>query len=511
MSSNLSLTLCPNCNNYPFLHFSNETPKKVFIQCDFCNYAQYNTIHDYLNYSSIIQQNYDIIELGTNNSKHCNEHLLLINSYCNTCKVHICDKCDTHEFHLKIPLIKLSISKLSKTIKEARLHINNYCKNEKEKAIQKLLEEINKIEMAYRAFANTNNEMISLYELMVKNYNVNPNNFYLRCNIVNVFGFKLTSFNGSYSIIDYFNKYSLLKESYVCLSEFTSFKTILPHNKKINELILLKDGRIASCSNDHTIKIFNIEDESILTLLGHQNDVNSICQLPNEKLVSCSLDISIKLWTITETTYNCDFTINNPHTKPIMKVIPLSNNMFVSGSQDGTIIIWNGNFYPCILINTLSTQNSIESLLYIKQEKLLVSASRTYLCIWDCNGNTHKLIAQIDDVNCLTRNSMIELKNCRILVGGITKVKIVNVITCEVEKTIGHSLLNNFSSFLILRNGNVLLGCDNGYMGMLDIQYYFITAVDKEIEKGKISCMANINEQQFICENGSTMLRVWNY
>ena len=48
-------------------------------------------------------------------------------------------------------------------------------------------------------------------------------------------------------------------------------------------------------------------------------------------------------------------------------------------------------------------------------------------------------------------------------------------------------------------------------MGMLDIQYYFITAVDKEIEKGKISCMANINEQQFICENGSTMLRVWNY
>ena len=41
------------------------------------------------------------------------------------------------------------------------------------------------------------------------------------------------------------------------LSNFENTKTINVHSNKINSLILLNDNRIASCSSDKTIRIFN--------------------------------------------------------------------------------------------------------------------------------------------------------------------------------------------------------------------------------------------------------------
>ena len=47
LSSNL-LTLCPKCNNYPLLSLNKDHPKDILIQCDYCKYNQYTSLHNYL-------------------------------------------------------------------------------------------------------------------------------------------------------------------------------------------------------------------------------------------------------------------------------------------------------------------------------------------------------------------------------------------------------------------------------------------------------------------------------
>ena len=67
-----------------------------------------------------------------------------------------------------------------------------------------------------------------------------------------------------------------------------------------------------------------------ITLEGHTDCVYYISQLDNNKLISCSWDETIKIWSITQSSYQCDYTINNAHSDYIWKVIPLRNNRIAS-------------------------------------------------------------------------------------------------------------------------------------------------------------------------------------
>ena len=92
-------------------------------------------------------------------------------------------------------------------------------------------------------------------------------------------------------IIDYFTNYNLCS--------FDPVESINPHTDYINSVVLLKDGRIASCSDDSTIKIFNPlkNYKCEITLKGHNEGVNSICIIDSGQLVSCSRDGIYKIWT----------------------------------------------------------------------------------------------------------------------------------------------------------------------------------------------------------------------
>ena len=82
---------------------------------------------------------------------------------------------------------------------------------------------------------------------------------------------------------------SLLKEE-VSLTDYKG---------NINTLQLLKDGRLASCSSEYSIKIFSlITYKCELSLSGHTNTVTYVSQLENGKLLSSSYDNSIKIWNI---------------------------------------------------------------------------------------------------------------------------------------------------------------------------------------------------------------------
>ena len=106
-----------------------------------------------------------------------------------------------------------------------------------------------------------------------------------------------------------------------------AIKTISEHTDEINSLLLLKDKRVASCSRDKTIRIFDPSNDYHCdqVINRHSKSITSICELDDGTIVSCSKDKSIIIG---------DY---------INRVIPLPNNRIPSCSYDETIKIWKSN------------------------------------------------------------------------------------------------------------------------------------------------------------------------
>lgn len=76
-----------------------------------------------------------------------------------------------------------------------------------------------------------------------------------------------------------------------CIKTFTGI-----HEDVIRHLEFLNPSEFASCSNDGTIKILNLQGELLRTLEGHESFVYSMKAFPNGDLISCGEDRSVRIW-----------------------------------------------------------------------------------------------------------------------------------------------------------------------------------------------------------------------
>ena len=123
----------------------------------------------------------------------------------------------------------------------------------------------------------------------------------------------------------------------ITIEKVKCIKTINDHTAYVHSLLLLKDKRIASCSDDMTIRIFNSSNDYHCdeVLKREYNPIKTICQLDDGTIVSCSYDQSIIIG---------DYKIENAHFDNINKVITLPHKRIASCSVDHTIKIWRS--YP---------------------------------------------------------------------------------------------------------------------------------------------------------------------
>ena len=273
LNSNI-LTLCPQCNNNPLLYLNKEQPKDILIQCAHCEYNQYNSLHKYLyqlNTISHIKRN--------DNDKKCNTHNQIYNKYCIQCKLYLCNQCTTHESHKVISLDNIiSTTYITNKVNEGYNHINIYCNELKKDKINHYINKINQLEYSYQSFLTVNNDILDIIMIMINSYNNNRYNYYTRENIINIINYKeikIYKCNNTKELINYYNHYNILIEY---INYINNIKTINEHSKDIPSLLLLSDCRLASCSFDKTIKIYNMNDNyhCDITLEGDTDGVTYI-------------------------------------------------------------------------------------------------------------------------------------------------------------------------------------------------------------------------------------------
>lgn len=108
------------------------------------------------------------------------------------------------------------------------------------------------------------------------------------------------------------------------------------HNQAFMSLAVLPDGRLASGSNNRTIRIWDLVLGTSQVLEGHTNSVVGLAVLPDGRLVSGSYDKTIRIWDLVLGTSQ----VLEGHNQAVMSLAVLPDGRLVSGSHDKTIRIW---------------------------------------------------------------------------------------------------------------------------------------------------------------------------
>jgi WD40 repeat protein/uncharacterized caspase-like protein len=167
--------------------------------------------------------------------------------------------------------------------------------------------------------------------------------------------------------------------------------TLSGHQMSVYQVQFSPDGKLlASASWDKTIKVWEVEDGTLLqTIKGHQDGINTLAFSPkseerNYLLASGSEDKTIKLWQVLAIGNQYQVSLANTLTghKDSVKTLAFSadGNLLASGSYDNTIKLWDAEGK---LLQTLEGHNlAIAALAFNSHGNLLASGS------WD---NTIKL------------------------------------------------------------------------------------------------------------------------
>ena len=286
---------------------------------------------------------------------------------------------------------------------------------------------------------------------------------------------------------------------------FTLIHSIKPHTDAIYSLYHLNDNRIASCSNDTTIRIFNPSNSYHCdqVLHRHKEPIYSICQLPDGTIVSSSDDKSIKIG---------EFTIKNAHSKWIWKLLVLPNNRIASCSEDAYIKIWKSDLpYSDTPIKVLGDRMTwATSMQYEKERDVLVSAfGDETIKMWSMT--TYQCVSIIQGVDCYWVNALYLINKDKVIVGSNNKFTIVNIERCIIEDIVEDNELGHVNAFAKLRDGKTILcGCDGGKFCLYDIETEK-RKIYNNSEKGVIFDVLCYDSKTVITCSLDTKINVWKY
>lgn len=184
----------------------------------------------------------------------------------------------------------------------------------------------------------------------------------------------------------------------------------------------------------------------ITKLSGHRDAVLALVELRNGNLASGSSDNTIKIWNVND--WTLVRTLEEPHCAEVLSLAVLKIGHLASGNSQGSILVWNADTGD--LVKSIEAHESEVCSLVVLENGCLVSAGRdNAIKIWE--RVSFSLMRNIAG-NDFSVRSLVVLKNgCLGSLDASGRVKIWNSETgCLVRSLEGNK---NLESLMVLVNG----------------------------------------------------------
>ena len=212
-------------------------------------------------------------------------------------------------------------------------------------------------------------------------------------------------------------------------------ETMSGHSKNITSLILLNDNKLASGSEDKTIKIWDIQKRlCTCTITGNYERIESLLKI-NEHTIAAGSKNTIRFFN-TENKKEL-FTLIG-HEKSVCTMIKISEDKIVSGGYDNIIKIWDINNKSCEY--SLYGHDTTVFVVLLLQDGRLASGSGSWdraLKIWDLQNKRCDctLMGHKREIKCMQ-----QMSNGWLLTGSVDKtIKVWNVKKkCCIQTLLSH-------------------------------------------------------------------------
>ena len=386
------LEKCGECNK--------SQEKDIFLFCCKCQKVLCNSCLS----NHIKISNHTFIDINKYDCL-CFKHSNTFSSYCLNCNQNLCIFClNEHQKHKTIQLLNFTFSnqekeKLKSEIKKLENLIENI-----EEIKNLIIQELEKIKKMNKLEIDFISQLLNTYEFEEKYNNLN---YHVIQNLKDCkikYSEKIEKFQSIYLKGKKFLSLLENKENYIKkdISLLKCSNIIKSHSGLIYQISLLKDGRLASCSSDGYLILYNVNSFQIeLKMSLHKYKIFSFTQLKDGKIITCSEDNTMKIIKlIGKNQFEIIQTLSE-HKKFVVKVIEFKENELISISNDQQMKFFKineeNNFYCFKSIQFQSEDNYYITIFKINENEFITASNGDHLLkFW--NYNNYSLIKEIKDV-----------------------------------------------------------------------------------------------------------------
>lgn len=211
--------------------------------------------------------------------------------------------------------------------------------------------------------------------------------------------------------------------------------TMSDHTKTITSLVLLSDNKLASGSEDKTIKLWDVKKrQCISTITGNYECIYSLLKINDNTLAAGSFN-TIRVF---NTDNKKELYSLIGHEKSVCTMIKLGEDKIISGGYDNLIKIWDLNNKICDA--SLFGHDTTVFVVLLLQDGRLASGSGSRdkaLKIWDLDNKKCEctLLGHRREIKC-----MAQMKNGWLLTGSVDKtIKVWNIKRkCCIQTLVSH-------------------------------------------------------------------------